>query len=114
MVPNETVLKNLHPNFGKLAQLPDCFGVIVTAKGDWVDFVSRFFAPKAGIPEDSVTGSAYSTLSPYWSELLSKETMTSKQLSKRGGMLYVKDCGERVRIAGKAVLCMQGEIYAGM
>jgi predicted PhzF superfamily epimerase YddE/YHI9 len=76
-----------------------------------VDFVSRFFAPDAGIPEDPVTGSSHSTLIPFWSKRLGKAEMTAQQLSRRGGTLYCKDQGSRVRIAGKATLYMIGEIH---
>ncbi len=79
-------------------------------KGDNVDFVSRFFAPNAGITEDPVTGSSHSTLIPFWSKRLSKDKMVAKQLSKRGGTLFCESCGERVKIAGKATLYLQGEI----
>ena len=74
-------------------------------------YVSRFFAPGAGIAEDPVTGSAHSTLIPFWAEKLGKETMLAKQLSKRGGTLFCKNCGDRVKIAGKAVLYLKGKIF---
>ena len=89
----------------------DVTGIIVTAPGDEVDFVSRFFAPKEGIPEDPVTGSAHSSLIPYWSEHLSKKEMIAKQLSKRGGDLLCKDLGGRVEIMGEAIVFFHGEIY---
>jgi predicted PhzF superfamily epimerase YddE/YHI9 len=82
----------------------------VTAKGDDVDFVSRFFAPNAGIDEDPVTGSSHCTLIPFWSSRLSKKKMTAAQLSRRGGRLSCIDEGERVKIGGKAVLYMEGGI----
>lgn len=110
LVDSETQILNLKPNLELLRQIPDCFALIVTAKGDNVDFVSRFFAPNAGIPEDPVTGSSHSTLIPFWSERLSKDKMVAKQLSKRGGTLFCENCGERVKIAGKATLYLQGEI----
>lgn len=110
LLENEKEVKNLQPDLNLVAKLPDCFALIVTAKGDCVDFVSRFFAPNAGIPEDPVTGSSHSTLIPFWAERLNKRSMTTKQLSKRGGTLYCKNCGERVRISGKAVLYLHGEI----
>ena len=97
------------PNFHLLDQL-DCRGVIVSAPGDEVDFVSRFFAPQCGIPEDPVTGSAHTTLSPYWSKVLGKSKMTAKQLSRRGGDLICEHLGDRVKISGKAVQYMVGEI----
>ena len=110
LIESETQLKNLKPNLELIKQIPDCFALIVTAKGDSVDFVSRFFAPNAGIPEDPVTGSSHSTLIPFWSERLSKDKMIAKQLSKRGGTLFCENCGERVKIAGKATLYLKGEI----
>jgi predicted PhzF superfamily epimerase YddE/YHI9 len=83
----------------------------VTAKGDDADFVSRFFIPGSIIPEDPVTGSSHSTLIPFWADRLNKQKMTAKQLSKRGGTLYCEACGERVKIAGRAILYLKGEIY---
>lgn len=99
----------ISPNFHLLDQL-NCRGVIVSSPGDEVDFVSRFFAPKCGIPEDPVTGSAHTTLTPYWSKVLGKAKMTAKQLSPRGGNLNCENLGDRIKIAGKAVLYMVGEI----
>ena len=85
--------------------------VIITAPGvDHIDFVSRFFAPSVGIDEDPVTGSAHSQLIPFWSEKLNKKKMHAKQLSHRGGELWVDDCGDRVNIAGECVFYMKGEI----
>lgn len=110
LIDSETQIINLKPNLELIKQIPDCFALIVTAKGDKVDFVSRFFAPNAGIPEDPVTGSSHSTLIPFWSERLSKDKMVAKQLSKRGGTLFCENCAERVKIAGKATLYLQGEI----
>lgn len=110
LIDNETQIINLKPNLELIKQIPDCFALIVTAKGDNVDFVSRFFAPNAGITEDPVTGSSHSTLIPFWSERLSRDKMVAKQLSKRGGTLFCENCGERVKIAGKATLYLQGEI----
>ena len=85
-------------------------GVIVTAKGDNVDFVSRFFGPQVGVNEDPVTGSAHTTLTPYWSKKLGKKELTAIQLSKRKGRLWCKDLGERTAISGRAVTYMHGEI----
>ena len=113
LLDNEKQVENLQPDMKLVAQLPGCFALIVTAKGDNVDFVSRFFAPNAGIPEDPVTGSSHSTLIPFWAERLNKEKMTAKQLSKRGGTLYCTNCGERVKISGRATLYLQGEILLG-
>lgn len=99
----------MEPNHHLLAQL-DVRGVIVTAPGDEVDFVSRFFAPACGVPEDPVTGSAHTSLVPYWTEVLQKTKMTAKQLSKRGGDLVCEYLGDRVKISGKGVLYLTGEI----
>jgi PhzF family phenazine biosynthesis protein len=85
-------------------------GVIVTAIGETVDFVSRFFGPQVGVNEDPVTGSAHTTLTPYWSKKLGKKELTALQLSKRKGRLWCKDLGERTEIAGKAVTYMIGSI----
>jgi len=85
-------------------------GVIVTAQGDQSDFVSRFFAPQAGVNEDPVTGSAHTTLIPFWSKKLKKDRLTAKQLSKRRGDLKCKYLGDRVEISGKAVTYLIGEI----
>ncbi len=97
------------PDMLMLSQL-ECLGVIVTAPGDKADFVSRFFAPRVGIPEDPVTGSAHCSLIPYWSERLGKKKMRALQLSTRGGELSCEDRGDRVGIGGKAVIYMKGEI----
>ncbi len=106
---SESQIKNLKPNLEKIAQLPGR-GVIVTAKGDQVDFVSRFFAPQSGINEDPVTGSAYTTLTPYWSKRLEKNDLTAIQLSKRQGYVTCKYLNDRVEIGGQCVLYMTGEI----
>lgn len=102
-------IESIAPNFHLLDQL-DCRGVIVSAPGNEVDFVSRFFAPQCGIPEDPVTGSAHTTMIPYWSKVLGKTKMTAKQLSERGGNLICEYLGERVKISGKAVTYLIGEI----
>lgn len=88
-------------------------GVIVTAEGDDCDFVSRYFAPYGGIPEDPVTGSAHCVLVPYWSERLGKVKLHAKQVSQRGGELYCTLVGDRVLIAGKAALYMKGTVNVG-
>lgn len=110
LVNSEEDVKKAIPDMDLLRKIPDCFGVIITAKGKAVDFVSRCFAPNAGIPEDPVTGSSHSELIPFWAKRLNKKIMTAKQLSKRGGTLYCEHCGSRVKIAGNAVLYMTGEI----
>jgi len=106
----ETLVRTLAPDFAALEKIKDAFAVIVTAPGDTVDFVSRFFAPKAGIPEDPVTGSAHCTLVPYWSARLGKQKLHALQVSARGGELFCADKGERVSMAGRAVLYAQGEL----
>ena len=106
---SESEIENLDPDFGLLAQVGGR-GVIVTAPGNEVDFVSRFFAPQSGINEDPVTGSAQTSLTPYWSKVLGKKRLTGRQLSSRGGELICEDKGERVDISGHAVTYMKGEI----
>jgi PhzF family phenazine biosynthesis protein len=107
---SEDEVRTLKPNLEKIAQL-DRFGVIVTAPGKQVDFVSRFFAPAQGVPEDPVTGSAHCTLIPYWSKRLGKKKLHAQQVSTRGGELWCEDRGERVTISGKAVRFLEGSIY---
>jgi len=99
----------LRPDMAQLAKL-DCLGLIVTAPGRDCDFVSRFFAPGAGIPEDPVTGSAHCTLIPYWSARLGKKTLHARQLSARGGELFCEDRGDRVGIGGHCALYSRAEI----
>jgi predicted PhzF superfamily epimerase YddE/YHI9 len=99
----------LQPDFEALKIHP-VRGIIVTAPGEKVDFVSRFFGPACGVNEDPVTGSAHTTLAPYWSSILGKKTMTAMQLSQRTGLLTCTLKGDRVEIAGKSVLYLRGEI----
>ncbi len=106
---SEEIIRNMKPNFHLLKQT-DARGIIVTAKGKTVDFVSRFFAPGVGIDEDPVTGSAHTTLVPFWSVRLNKTELTALQLSERGGQLWCTLSGERVLIAGQAVTYLRGEI----
>ncbi len=103
-------VRALAPDMAALAGL-DRFAVIATAPGDDCDFVSRFFAPAKGVPEDPVTGSAHCTLIPYWADRLGRTELSARQLSRRGGELRCTDRGERVTIAGQAVLYMKGELY---
>ncbi len=100
----------LEANFSLLNKV-DTLGIIVTAKGDTVDFVSRFFVPNSVIGEDPVTGSAHATLIPYWAKELNKTDLTAIQLSKRQGHLWCSAKGDRVTISGKAVLYMKGEYF---
>jgi len=97
------------PDFSMLFKL-DLQGVIITAPGENADFVSRYFAPKYGIPEDPVTGSAHCTLIPYWANRLNKTQLTARQISKRGGELFCEGLGDRVKIAGCAVEYLSGFI----
>lgn len=108
VMDSEAEIAALRPDFAALDNV-DSFGVIVTAPGETVDFVSRFFTPAAGIPEDPVTGSAHCTLIPYWAERLGKTRLTARQISRRGGDLACEHCGDRVRIGGRAVKVLQGE-----
>lgn len=109
LLQSEDAVRSLRPDFALLKQL-NVFAVIVTARGTNCDFVSRFFAPGVGVPEDPVTGSSHSTLIPFWHARLGKKQMTAKQLSARGGTLLCEDCGDRVRIGGTAVCYLRGEI----
>jgi PhzF family phenazine biosynthesis protein len=105
----EDDVQALAPDMAKVAAL-DCTGVIATAPGSDCDFVSRFFAPAFGIPEDPVTGSAHCTLVPYWAKRLGKTSLTARQISLRGGELFCEDRGDRVEIAGHAVEYLEGTI----
>jgi PhzF family phenazine biosynthesis protein len=100
---------DLRPDFAELASFPRT--VIVTAPGDKADFVSRYFAPSKGVPEDPVTGSAHCTLVPYWSQRLEKTNLTARQVSRRGGDLLCKLRGDNVQVAGRAVLYLEGAIW---
>lgn len=108
---DEATVRDMNPDFDKLKQIRDAFAVIVAARGEKSDFVSRFFAPNAGIPEDPVTGSAHCTLIPYWADRLKKNQLHAFQLSKRGGELFCENKGDRVGISGTAVLYAKGELY---
>ncbi len=107
--PTEDEVRGLHPDMGRVAAL-DAFALCVTAPGSEADFVSRFFAPSKGIPEDPVTGSAHCTLIPYWSRRLGKAKLSARQVSPRGGELSCEDRGDRVSIAGRAALYLTGRI----
>jgi PhzF family phenazine biosynthesis protein len=106
---SEDDVRGLKPTMSELVRV-ECLGVIATAPGKTCDFVSRFFAPRAGIDEDPVTGSAHSTLIPYWSRRLGKKELHALQVSPRGGELWCEDRGERVLIAGQAALFLKGTI----
>ena len=107
---SEEAIRNLTPNFTALKQVP-VRGIICSSKSERYDFVSRFFAPGAGIDEDPVTGSAHTKLVPYWAEVLKKEKLLAKQISKRGGELKCNLQGDRVKLSGEAKLFLKGEIY---
>lgn len=109
VLEKEKLLADLNPDFKMLKEV-NARGIIVTAPGDEVDFVSRFFAPQVGIDEDPVTGSAHTKLTPYWSEKLGKEEMNALQISERVGTLTVRNKGERVEILGNALTFLRGEI----
>jgi predicted PhzF superfamily epimerase YddE/YHI9 len=89
----------------------DTLGVIATAPGESVDFVSRFFAPRAGVPEDPATGSSHCTLIPYWSRRLGRNHLHARQVSSRGGEFWCRDRGERVDISGEVVLVLEGVLH---
>ncbi len=111
---NETAVRDLKPDLGLLARLP-YRGVIVTApaaKDDEYDFVSRFFAPQVGVPEDSVTGSAHCALAPFWGERLGQTKMVGYQASPRGGTVRVEVRGDRVILGGQAVTTFRGTLDA--
>lgn len=110
---SEETVRNLRPDFGRLAALP-VRGVIVTAAASTAgyDFVSRFFAPASGIPEDPVTGSAHCCLAPFWRGRLGKDELVGYQASQRGGVIRVRVAGARVLLRGQAVTVLRGELLA--
>lgn len=109
VLPSEKYVAALKPDISLLATL-DVRGIIVTAEGTTADFVSRFFGPQSGIDEDPVTGSAHTTMTPYWAKELNKKSLFARQLSLRGGELWCEDKGDRVRISGHAVTYMLGTL----
>ncbi len=106
---SEDDVRRLAPDLARVAAL-DRFAVIATAPGREVDFVSRFFAPAKGVPEDPVTGSSHTTLVPYWSRRLGRRELRARQLSRRGGELVCADRGARVEIGGRAAFYLEGTI----
>ena len=110
IVNNQDLVESCSPDFALLSQV-DCRGIIVTAQGSDVDFVSRFFGPRVGINEDPVTGSAHCMLAPYWGERLGKSSMQARQLSRRGGDIECTLEGDNVILIGEARLYLKGEIY---
>lgn len=106
---NERTIARAIPDFGLLEQLHP-FAVAITAPGETVDFVSRYFAPSYGVLEDPVTGSAHCALTPYWAKRLGKSDLHARQISERGGELWCEMAGERIYLKGKAILTMQGSL----
>lgn len=110
-VESEAAVRKVQPDFARLGTVA-CRGVIVTSRSDQYDFVSRFFAPAAGVPEDPVTGSAHCCLAEFWGEKLGKTEMTGFQASARGGVVRVVRGGGRVKLIGRAVLMTRGVLLA--
>lgn len=112
VLPTATDVKNCHPDEARLKKLPGLLQSITAASDDpKYDCVSRSFAPKLAVTEDPVCGSAHCQIVPYWAKKLGKSKITAFQASKRGGVLYCQDCGERVSLAGDAVLYSHGELF---
>ena len=109
VIESETDLASMVPDFDAMSRI-DGRGLVITARSEEYDFVSRCFYPKLNVPEDPVTGSAHTYLTPLWAGKLGKTEMVAKQLSLRGGILHVRIEGQRVYITGNAVLFMLGEI----
>lgn len=109
VLKSEQALRDLQPRMDRVAQLPG-YGFVVTAPGENSDFVSRFFAPQVGVPEDPVTGSTHCQLIPYWSQRLGKRKLYARQISSRGGELWCEDRGDRVSIAGQCALYFSGHL----
>jgi PhzF family phenazine biosynthesis protein len=110
---SEAEVAAIAPDFEIVSQL-DAQGVIVTAPGNEVDFVSRYFVPRAGIPEDPVTGSTHCVLIPYWAKRLGKRELRARQISPRGGDLFCEDRGPRVDIGGQALTYSEGKLHIAM
>jgi PhzF family phenazine biosynthesis protein len=108
---DEKTIENMTPDFDKIKKIKSHFAVIVSAPGEHSDFVSRFFAPNAGVNEDPVTGSAHCTLIPYWAKRLNKTKLHAFQLSSRKGEIFCEYSGDRVIISGHSTLFAKGEIY---
>lgn len=112
LAPSAEAVRSAAPDFALMQSLPEGLGVILTAPGEGeADFVSRCFYPKLKVNEDPVTGRAHCSLIPFWAERLQKETLFARQVSPRGGALHCRLCGERVKIAGRAVLYAQSELF---
>lgn len=111
LLNSEKEVRDIAPDMGLLSKLDGYLGICVTARGESADFVSRYFAPLEGIPEDPVTGSAHCSLAPFWAKRLGKTEMIAHQLSKRGGKLYLRVRPTRVEISGSARLYLEGQIH---
>jgi PhzF family phenazine biosynthesis protein len=109
VVESEEIVRNLKPDIARIAALP--LDVTVTARGAKADFVSRVFVPKVGVPEDPVTGAAHCLLVPYWAEVLERKTFFARQVSQRGGELWLRLEADRVKMAGQAVMTVTGEVH---
>lgn len=107
---NEHQIQNIEPNIPEIAKI-DARGIIVSSISENFDFVSRFFGPNCGVNEDPVTGSAHTTLTPFWAEKLGKTKLTAKQISKRGGVLECELKNDRILISGKCKTYLKGEIF---
>ncbi|WP_299628842.1 PhzF family phenazine biosynthesis protein [uncultured Tateyamaria sp.] len=110
VLPDANTLRTLAPDLAKIESLFP-FGLCVTSPGDGPDFLSRYFAPGAGIPEDPVTGSTHATLVPYWADRLGKTSLSAHQASRRGGDLACSLTGDRVTLEGNCVTFMKAEVY---
>ncbi|MFD2204093.1 PhzF family phenazine biosynthesis protein [Kiloniella antarctica] len=110
VLEDEAAVLAVEPDFDKVVALPGD-GLIVTSRSENYDYVARYFGPHCGIPEDPVTGSAHVVMAPYWKGQLGKSKMIAKQVSQRGGVLWVEDRGDRVLMSGYAVLYLKGTIY---
>ena len=107
---SESDVADLIPSMSAIQEIPGQ-GIVATAPGNDVDFVSRYFAPSAGVPEDPVTGSTHCTLTPYWASTLGRNSLSARQISERGGELFLEQQDTRVVIAGSAVLYLKGNIF---
>jgi PhzF family phenazine biosynthesis protein len=107
---HEADIADIQPNLAVIEKLTEARGVIATAPANTIDFVSRFFGPQSGVPEDPVTGSAHTTLTPYWSKRLGKKDLTTQQLSARKGYLQCQDAGDRIAISGHAKTYLIGRL----